>query len=873
MHLYRVVRILVGVWLACLSLNAWAQPGPIEITPAFNSGAHFEFWEDVTGEATIDEVASLADEHWSLVPEGRATFGITRSAYWLRFTLQNKSPVHLNLIAELAYSQLDDVVFHVFDEGVEVKTLRTGDNRAFYPRDVDYPSMLLRVLLTPDDVKTVFVRVATNGSMVVPLQVWREQAFFESAAHELKLHFFYYGSIFVIILINLAVFLSLREKLYLYYALALMGYLLFFASITGFSFQHLYPNMPQLHAKMLLVSIPALALFSLLFCREFLNTRINTPKLDKFLLGMMVFEFLYLIAAPFMDYYQGIQLASFSAIFFFSLLLVAGPIAWAAGVRAGVFFTLAWTPLTIGVMATAGRALGAFPENFFTEHAMQVGSGIEAFILTLALADRLYREREDKIIAQAASLQVAQSRNAAQRQLTEALTHDPVTGLPNRNRFELMVDKQLQQHPERHYMVGLARISRLDEINRTLGLARSEWIMKCVAQQMAELAAGLPFIQVTLDDQGREERVYHLSGDCFCLLVDMDKAGNDFAALNRALRQLAEPVKLDHLAIELQPRFGAAAYPQHGRSAAELIRNAHVGMEISPRSGNETGIYSRHYDIYSESRLTLMADLRNAVQQGQLMLHYQPKQDIASAQIEGVEALVRWHHAERGWVSPADFIPLAEETGVITQLTHWVIQQAVQDLADLRQSNPALTVAVNLSARDLESAALKDVLEMARQRHRLAADAITLEITETAAMRDPESSLQALNGLAALGYKISIDDFGSGYSSLSYLKQLPAAELKLDRSLIHDICSRENADVIVTTTIQMAHSLGYRVVGEGIENSETAKRLKTERCDFIQGFWLCRPKPLDELKQWLAEFDSAHWLAQYGSEQSLKKTS
>jgi diguanylate cyclase len=862
-HLNRVFSCLVAVLVACLSLNALAQPSPIEITPAPDIQAHFQFWEDVTGEAEIDHVATLPDERWSLVPDGRATFGLTPSAYWLRFTLKNQTPINQNLIAELAYSQLDDVVFHVFKDGVAVKTLKTGDNLAFYPRDVDHPSMLLRLPLSPDEEKAIFVRVATNGSMVLPLRIWREQAFFETAAYELKLHFFYYGCIFVIILINLAVFLSLREKLYLYYALALVGYLLFFASIKGFSFQHLYPDMPQLHAKMLLISIPGLALFSLLFCRAFLNTRVNTPRLDKLLIGMMVFEWLFLLSAPFLDYYQGIQLASFSALFFFSLLLVAGPVAWAAGVRAGVFFTLAWTPLTIGVMATAGRALGVFPENFFTEHAMQMGSAIEAFILTLALADRLYREREDKIVAQAASLQEAQSRNIAQNLLTEALTHDPVTGLPNRNRFELMLDQHLQNHPEGHYMVGLARISRLDEINRTLGLVRSEWVLKCVAQQMEALAASLPFIQVTRDDQGRQERVYHLSDDCFCLLVDMNKADNNIAALNHALRRLAEPVQLDHLAIELQPRFGAAAYPQHGQSAAQLIRNAHVGMEIAPRDGNQTGIYSPKYDIYNESRLTLMADLRNALQHDQLMLYYQPKQDFESGRIVGVEALVRWHHAERGWVSPADFIPLAEETGVITQLTRWVIGQATKDLADLRKTNRELTVAINISARDLESSELRGVLDQALQHAGLQASAVTLEITETAAMRDPISSLQALNVLADLGYQISIDDFGSGYSSLSYLKQLPAAELKLDRSLIHDICTSESADVIVATAIQMARSLGYRVVGEGIENAETASRLKAEGCNLLQGFWLCRPKPIDELKQWLEHFEPAAQAVQH----------
>ena len=856
MLLNRALSILVAVLVACLSLRALAQPEPIEITSASNIQAHFQFWEDATGEASIDQVLSLADERWKAVPHGSATFGLTQSAHWLRFAIKNQTQLNLNLIAELGYSQLDDVVFYLYAGGRRIKELKTGDSRNFYPRDVDHPSMLLRVALAPDEMQTVYVRVTTAGSMIVPLRIWREQVFFETTAYEMKLHFFFYGCIFVIILINLAVYLSLREKLYLYYALALFGYLLFFASIKGFSFQHLYPYAPLLHAKALLVSIPALALFSLLFCREFLNTRINSPRLDKVLIGMMVFELLFLFSAPLLDYHRGIQLASFSALLFFSLLLVAGPVVWMAGVRAGAFFTLAWTPLTIGVLATAGRALGVFPENFVTEYAMQIGSGLEAFILTLALADRLYREREDKIIAQAASLQEAQSRNLAQNLLTQALAHDPVTGLPNRNRFEWMVDQQLQQAPHRRYMVGLARITRLDEINRTLGLARSEWVMKRVAEQMVELAAGLPFIQAVRDDQGREERVYHLSGDCFCLLVDVDKAGNDFSALNTALRQLAEPVWLDHLAIELHPRFGAASYPEHGRSAAELIRNAHVGMEITPRGVNETGIYSPKYDIYNESRLTLMADLRKALQQNQIMLYYQPKQDLETGQIVGVEALIRWHHDERGWVNPADFIPLAEETGIITQLTRWVIGQAMSDLADLHKDNPELSVAINISARDLESAELKGVLASALQQSGLQPGSVTLEITETAAMLDPVLSLQALNVLAGLGYQISIDDFGSGYSSLSYLKQLPASELKLDRSLIHDICTSESADVIVSTAIQMARSLGYRVVGEGIEDAETAGHLKAKGCDMLQGFWLCKPKPIDELKQWLKSFEA-----------------
>lgn len=848
---HQALRALIGFWLACLCLTAHAGPEPIEVTRDSPIPARFQFWEDPAGNAGIDRVRALADERWTQIGDGSTSFGITDSAHWLRFAVHNPSPENLNLIAELGYSQLDDVVFHVFSGNEPLRRLETGDARPFYPRDVDHPNMLLRLSLAPDERKTVYVRVQTAGSLILPLHLWREHTFFEAAADEQKLHFFYYGALTVIILMNLAVFLTLREKLYLFYALAISGYLLFFASIKGFSFQHFYPQAPGLHARALLVSMPLLALFSLLFCREFLRVKSHSPRLDKALIAMGVFEVFNLAAALLLSYNTAILISALSALVFFSLLLVAGPITWAAGVRAGAFFTLAWTPLTVGVFVTAGRSLGFLPVNFWTEYAMQIGSGLEAFILTLALADRLYREREQKIRAQAESLREAQARNEARDQLTEALTHDPVTGLPNRNRFEWMVDEQLKKNPGGRYMVGVARITRLDEINRTLGLTRSERLLERIAKQMEQLAAGLPIVQSMTDDQGREERVYQLSGDTFGMLVDADKAGGDFSALDRVLNTLAQPVPLDQLAIDLHPRYGAASYPEHGNSAALLIRNAHVGMEIAPHGQHETGVYSREYDIYSESRLTLMADLRESLKQNRTRIFYQPKADLASDRIIGVEALIRWQHPELGWINPAEFIALAEETGVISQLTEWMIQYATRDLAILRKQHPDLTLSLNISARDLSSKGLPEVFRSALARNNLEPQAITVELTETAAMEDPIEGLKALDALAGVGLKVSIDDFGSGYSSLSYLKQLPATELKLDRSLVHDVTTSDSADVIVATSIQMAKSLGYQVVGEGVEDTATAERLKAMGCDLLQGYWLCSPKPLGELQQWL----------------------
>ncbi|WP_303287578.1 EAL domain-containing protein [Marinobacter sp. SS8-8] len=851
MILNKALRIFIPVLASCVLQLASADSGTITITPDAPIDSHFQYWEDPGADAGIDKVLTIPESEWQLKPSGKATFGITGSAYWLRLSVQNQTRQDQLLIAELAYPQLDDVVFHEFSGNTLLREFRTGDTRPFYPRDVDHPNMLLRFQLAQDTTKTLYIRVATAGSMVVPLRLWRQKDFYEAVANEDKLHFFYYGSLTVIILINLAVFLTLREKLYLFYALAIFGYLVFFASFRGFTLQHLYPNAPLLHAHVLLLSMPFLAIFSILFCVEFLKIRSHSPRLQRALLGLLVFEIAFFLSAPLLDYETGVRIAAVSAFIFSSLLLVAGPIAWAAGVRAGVFFTIAWSPLALGVSATAGLALGLLPESFFTEYAMQIGSGLEAFILTLALADRLYREREQKIQAQADNLQKEKARSEVQDRLNEALTHDPVTGLPNRNRFERMVDEQLERNPNGRYMVGVARVSRLKEINRTLGLERSERMLKRKAEQMSELAGSLPMVHATLDNQGRQERVYQLSGDSFGLFVNVSKAGGDFQPLNQALKRLAEPVLLDHLAIEPNLRFGAASYPEHGTKAAMLIRNAHVGMEMTPHGSFETGVYSSKNDIYSESRLTLMSDLRRALHQNQTQLHYQPKLDLKTGQVVGVEALIRWHHPERGWVPPVEFIPLAEKTGVIKHLTRWVVDQALNDLKTLHQVDPALTVSVNVSARDLISSELKGLFETRMKRYQLKPDQITVELTETAAMDDPEKGLATLEGLAKTGLKISIDDFGAGYSSLSYLKRLPATEIKLDCALVQDIDSSESSRMIVETAINMGHGLGFQVVAEGVETEQTARLLQGMGAGLLQGYWLCRPIALSELSNWL----------------------
>ncbi len=248
LHILHCIFILL---LATANFS-YAQGKEIVVESGSQIQASFQYLEDSTAQYSIDDIVELPSGQWEDVSEGSANFGMTQSPYWLRFTVRNSESNTLNLIAELEYSQLDDVRFFVFLGRSNVHQFYTGDGRAFYPREVDHPNMFLRFNLEPEQAKTIYVRVQTNGSMILPLSIWRENNLYEAIAEEIKFHFFYYGSLTVIILINFAVFLTLREKLYLYYALAISGYLLFFASILGFSFQHIYPQYPEVHSRALL---------------------------------------------------------------------------------------------------------------------------------------------------------------------------------------------------------------------------------------------------------------------------------------------------------------------------------------------------------------------------------------------------------------------------------------------------------------------------------------------------------------------------------------------------------------------------------------------------------------------------------------------
>jgi diguanylate cyclase (GGDEF)-like protein len=423
---------------------------------------------------------------------------------------------------------------------------------------------------------------------------------------------------------------------------------------------------------------------------------------------------------------------------------------------------------------------------------------------------------------------------AASRRLRHQAVHDALTGLPNRS--------LLHQRAERAFRgdalgaMLLIDLDRFKEVNDTLGHDYGDQLLVEVA---ARLAAAVR----------RGDTLARLGGDEFAVLLDgLPHRGAVADLAGRLQDALREPFGLGGVAIELEASVGVAIYPDHGTTVSTLLQRADVAMYEAKRGRHGIVTYSPDRDPYSADRLSLLAELRRAIEHDELVLHYQPKVALPAGNVIGVEALVRWQHPTRGLLAPDQFVPLAEQTGAVADLTRWVVDHA---LAQQREWN--LPIAVNLAAANVVDVTLPDAIAALLERHGVPGDQLECEISEHTVMADPVRAGDVLARLRALGVRLSLDDFGTGHSSLSYLKRLPLDEVKIDRSFVSGMIEDENDAVIVRSTIDLARNLGLTVVAEGVESAEIMGELAGLSCDTAQGFHISRPVPADQLDDWLAE--------------------
>jgi predicted signal transduction protein with EAL and GGDEF domain len=343
-----------------------------------------------------------------------------------------------------------------------------------------------------------------------------------------------------------------------------------------------------------------------------------------------------------------------------------------------------------------------------------------------------------------------------------------------------------------------------------------------------------------------------LGGDEFAIMLPLVKERKGVQVfIEKIQNAFLSPFIVGGLHLDVKASIGIAICPEHGKDVDTIMQRADVAMYVAKQNNDGFVIYSPELDKHNPKRLTLMGELRQAIVNGDLVLHYQPKINTIDSSTSGVEALVRWQHEEYGLIPPADFISLAERTGLIKQIFLWVVRTALTQAEQWHKDQIKISIAVNLSPSTLLDIDLPDIITGLLASSNVPACYLTFEITEGSLIKDPVRALENLVRLAKMGINISIDDYGTGYSSLAYLKKMPITELKIDQSFVQDMLKNENDAVIVRSTIDLAHNMGIKVVAEGVEEKETAAQLKLLGCDMIQGFYYSKPLSGKELGDWM----------------------
>ena len=413
--------------------------------------------------------------------------------------------------------------------------------------------------------------------------------------------------------------------------------------------------------------------------------------------------------------------------------------------------------------------------------------------------------------------------------------HDHLTSLHNREWLNEFIDFSIKSTPEQPFFLFFIDLDRFKEINDTLGHDVGDTMLVTLSQRLEKIAG-----------KG-DNKVARLGGDEFAVLThDTDIT----EMVNEILQELEKPVELSGLQLNVGAGIGIANFPSHGNNAASLMRCADIAMYRAKETTDHYVIYSAGIDNHSPDRLMLMNDLRSAINNNELVLHFQPKIDIQKHKHIGYEALLRWDHPQRGLVPPDDFIPYAEITDLIHPMTLWVLENSLIQSAEWSKQGLIHHISINLSARNLLDDSLPNKLAVLLKHYKVEPSSIELEITESALMTEPETALHNLNQLHQLGVQVSIDDFGTGYSSLSYLRQMPIHKLKIDKTFVLNMDSNHGDRIIVESTINLAHNLGLKVVAEGVENKQVLELLGGLGCDEAQGYYISRPHLANKLLDW-----------------------
>lgn len=785
----------------------------------------------------------------------RDVYNIARSDtdYWFYGsfrTAENLSTNEAVIVLDHPYPLYDKLELIINPLSEQRQVFSNSNAYAFEDRPIKTRLMAFEVSVAPGTEYEFLLKVHSLAKQPLSLSVQTAKHFLAEATYIEFLWGLYFGMFFIAALYNFLIFAATQERVYIYYMFFILSTGLAQAGLTGHGLGYLWPFAREWNEGTNLFFIGGAGIFGILFTQHFLKTSQCAPQVHKLLNITFIPCGAIVLASQLLRYDIATTITDFILAWLMILMISAGVISYKAGEKTARFFLLGWGSLIGCMMVYIFMMRGFIPANTFTLFAPQIGSVLEISIITIAIGDRIRQDRRDKNDALALQKATIGKLKGAEEALTQQALHDITTGLANQNMLAIAIERSLANVDSNEMYLVLVKIKDLREINNTLGRYVGDEVAKFVAANLKDILEGMPQqFQYPLNEQ--DEKLAVTQGVTYAFLI---KAPNNDSAINlvtNTLNRLPRYFNLESITLEIETFAGICSASQANNSDEIWQRNAFVAIEQALKFSQSCQLYDEAFNPYSERRLALINDLKKAVEDEELQIYLQPQLDGKARTIVGAEALLRWIHPHHGFVPPDEFIQIAEDSGVIRPLTRLVVKKSLEALKELHQRGYMISLSINVSPHNLEEKDLTPYIVESLNAYNINPRYLTFELTETAMLINPELASSVLNEWNEMGLATAIDDFGTGYSSLSHLKRLPMKELKIDRSFVKDMLTNEDDHHIVQATLTIGHSLGMRVVAEGVEDEPLLEKLTDMGCDLIQGYYLTAPLPLENFIDWM----------------------
>ena len=777
-------------------------------------------------------------------------FGFVDYAVWVKFNLDMDEYGKRNWHLVIAYPLLQHVNVYIFDPQsrdllwqTDLQTVK-ADPTTFRSHNLNFP--------IPENINgnvEVLLRVASNTSLQIPIELWTVEYLVSRQNMEALFWGVYFGVIVALLLYNCFLFISMADVTYAYYVMTLVSLVALMLSISGLGGRYFWEDDALTH-YVLPVSACVTLFWLLCFSLSFLKENSLGFVLRQILRGMCVINLVvvvYVIYVP----EKGAFLAGCVGAVSMFLVLAAGISALLSGVEIARYFVCATAAFVCGTALYLANIFGFVEPSQFTNHAFQGGSMLEALLLSFALAHRIKEERRHKLIAMEKMKAAQHAIVQVQEQALQQALHDPITKYPNDslllNRLSELIDHRSGYDS---FALAIMYFPQFKEISSSLGRRLAEDLFAQVTSRLNhELSSDIQAIAVE-----KTERFY-IAVPEFGSVAFLAKVGEGYRSMHdlvgHAMLLHETAFEVGGTTTRLKAQCGVATYPKHGDRADLLMQHASAARDYGFRASESITIYSSDIDAFGRRRLAIVGELLNAIRIRELDIYLQPQFDCRGNRLTGAEVLLRWHSEKFGVVSPVEFIEVAEEAGLMPELTRYVIEESFSLLHSFNEGGYILTLSINLSVKNLMEAKLISFVTNTAELHMVNLADIVFEVTETSSSENFETVIENLNQLASTGCSIALDDYGTGYSSLAYLSRLPVHELKIDRSFISQMSRTDSDYRIVENTVKLARALQIQTVAEGVEDQETLSAVVRLGCDRVQGFFLAKPMPVSQFRDWV----------------------